>query len=96
MGALGGLLAAGLSHRLGPAADQAGALLVHGHGGPSVARGEIAHLGSALEGALLPVFAVLLLLAAVNVAVASSFPRRVDDDSASPAATGAVDAATAT
>jgi len=94
VGALGGLLAAGLSRRLGPAAEAAGSLLVHGQGGPPVPASEIARLGTALEGALLPVFAVLLVLAAVNVAVASSFPRRAEGET-SPETAPRVDAAAA-
>ena len=37
-------------------------------------------LRAALESALLPVFAVLLALAVVNLAVAASFPRRVEGE----------------
>jgi MFS family permease len=77
VGALGGLLAAGLSRRLGPAAEAAGALLAQGHGA-STANADLAHLGAALESALIPVFVVLLVLAVLNVAVASSFPRHAD------------------
>ena len=78
VGALGALLAAGLSRRLGPAAEAAGALLAQGHAAPASAAADLAALGLALEGALLPVFVVLLVLAAVNVAVASSFPRHAE------------------
>jgi hypothetical protein len=77
VGALGGLLAAGLSRRLGPAAEAAGALLARGHAA-SAANGDLSHLGAALESALLPVFVVLLVLAALNVGVASSFPRHAE------------------
>jgi MFS family permease len=77
VGALGGLLAAGLSRRLGPAAEAAGALLAQGHGA-ATARADLAHFGAALESALIPVFVVLLVLAALNVAVASSFPRHAE------------------
>jgi MFS family permease len=81
VGVLGALLAAGLSRRLGPATDAAGALLAGGHGAAtSVSPADFARLSAALEGALLPVFAVLLVLAAVNVAVASSFPEHVEAD----------------
>jgi hypothetical protein len=73
VGALGSLLAAGLSRRLGPAAEAAGALLARGHGA-AAAGADLSHLGAALESALLPVFVVLLVLAVLNVAVASSFP----------------------
>jgi hypothetical protein len=80
VGALGGLLAAGLSRRLGPAAEAAGALLARGQAAPASTAADLPALGAALESALLPVFVVLLGLAAVNVAVASSFPRRVDPE----------------
>ena len=80
VGALGGLLAHGLSRRLGPAAEAAGALLAQGRGAGPAPLAEVQRLGAALEGALLPVFAVLLVLAAANVGVASSFPRRADAD----------------
>jgi len=78
VGALGGLLATGLSRRLGPAAETAGALLARGHGGPASATSDLPALGAALEAALIPVFVVLLVLAVLNVAVASSFPRHAD------------------
>ncbi|HEX5855704.1 MAG TPA: MFS transporter [Thermoanaerobaculia bacterium] len=68
VGALGGILAAGLTGRMGSAADSAGDLLTQGH----VPR----ELRLALEQSLLPVFAVLLALALVNLAVASRFPDR--------------------
>jgi MFS family permease len=73
VGALGGLLATGLSRRLGPEAETAGTLLAHGHAALA-SPADVQRLGGALEGALLPVFAVLLALAAINVAVASWFP----------------------
>jgi hypothetical protein len=41
---------------------------------------ELRTLGAALEDSLLPVFVVLLALAALNVAVASSFPRHADPE----------------
>ncbi|HUG52449.1 MAG TPA: MFS transporter, partial [Vicinamibacteria bacterium] len=75
---LGALLARGLSARLGPAADLAGEMLAHGQAGPAPAGLDAHALRAALEGALLPVFAVLTLLAVVNLAVASSFPRHAD------------------
>ncbi len=79
VGALGSLLAAGLHARLGPLSDAAGALLAHGHGGAASVPGLAPdQLRDALEGALLPIFAVLLALAVVNVAVAASFPRHVE------------------
>jgi MFS family permease len=68
VGALGGILAAGLTRRMGAAADSAGSLLTEGH----VPR----EMRLALEQSLLPVFAVLLALALVNLAVTSRFPDR--------------------
>jgi hypothetical protein len=68
VGALGGILAAGLTGRMGSAADSAGDLLTQGQ----VPR----ELRLALEQSLLPVFAVLLALALVNLAVTSRFPDR--------------------
>jgi MFS family permease len=75
VGALGGLLAAGLSLRLGPAAEAAGALLARGQAAPASSASDLPALGAALEGALVPVFVVLFVLTVLNVAVASSFPR---------------------
>lgn len=68
VGALGGILATGLTRRMGAAADSAGSLLTEGH----VPR----EMRLALEQSLLPVFAVLLALALVNLAVTSRFPDR--------------------
>lgn len=68
VGALGGILATGLTRRLGAAAETAGSLLTEGH----VPR----EMRLALEQSLLPVFAVLLALALVNLAVTSRFPDR--------------------
>ena len=66
VGALGGILASGLTRRMGAAAESAGAALAEGH----VPR----ELRLALEQSLLPVFAVLLALAFVNLVVTSRFP----------------------
>jgi EmrB/QacA subfamily drug resistance transporter len=68
VGALGGILATGLTRRMGAAAESAGTLLTEGH----VPR----EMRLALEQSLLPVFAVLLALALVNLAVTSRFPDR--------------------
>ena len=75
VGALGALLAAGLSRRLGGAAETAGRLLAGHHDAASVAAPA---LGQALEQSLLPVFAVLLILAVVQVAVSGWFPGKAD------------------
>jgi MFS family permease len=68
VGALGGILATGLTARLGPAAETAGAMLSEGHA--------TTEMRLALERSLLPVFAVLLALAFLNVLVTSRFPER--------------------
>jgi MFS family permease len=73
VGALGGVFSAELARRLGPGVADAGRILA-GHGGaigidPVVFR-------QALESSLVPVFAVLVGLAAVNVAVSARFPER--------------------
>ena len=68
VGALGGILATGLTRRMGAAAESAGSLLTEGQ----VPR----EMRLALEQSLLPVFAVLLALALFNLAVTSRFPDR--------------------
>jgi MFS family permease len=78
VGALGGLLSAGLHRHLGTAADAAGRLIA-GHGGalpPGLTPFAVRH---AIAGSLLPVFGVLLVLALVNVVVAGRFPGRAQD-----------------
>jgi MFS family permease len=80
VGALGGVLATGLARRLGREAEAAGALLAHGSAAATGSTAEIQRMGAALEGALLPVFAVLLVLAAVNVGVASAFPAYLEKE----------------
>jgi MFS family permease len=77
VGALGGILSAGLSHRLGPLAESAGRLLspqAAASGPPPPVPLHV--LGQAIERSLLPVFAILAALAVVNVALASRFPER--------------------
>ena len=73
VGALGGVLAAGLASRLGPAAQEAGRLLAgtHGAGAPVVPP---AFFRDAIERSLLPVFVALFVLAGVNLFLASGFP----------------------
>jgi MFS family permease len=77
VGALGGLLAAGLDHRLGAAAETAGRLLASGGagGGGAVAPAEFR---LAIEGSLIPVFAILVALAVVNLLVTNGFPEKTD------------------
>ena len=79
VGALGGTFAAGLAMRLGDRMEEAGRILagVHasskgGTGAPSAAAPPIFQL--AIERSLVPVFVVLLGLAAINVLVAARFP----------------------
>jgi len=81
VGALGGVFTAGLAARLGGGIEAASGLLAGGH--PSAASGAAASLPiaptlfrQAIESSLLPVFGVLLGLAAVNVFLASGFPER--------------------
>ncbi len=79
VGALGGILSAGLSKRLGPLAESAGRLL-----SPQAAASQtpspvpLAVLGQAIERSLLPVFAILAALSVFNVLLASRFPERGD------------------
>jgi MFS family permease len=82
VGALGGILSAGLRSRLGSAADTAGQLMSrHGAGEAGAASLALRH---AIEASLLPVFAVLLGLAVVNVAVTSWFPGSVERPAPGP------------
>ncbi len=70
VGALGGVLAAGLDRRLGEAADQAAHLL---EGGAATSP-ELRH---AIGTSLLPVFVLLLLLAGVNLLVTGRYREEV-------------------
>jgi hypothetical protein len=86
VGALGGVLAAGLAHRLGSAAETAGRLLAVGSG--SAANGGAPAIAPAvfrvaIERSLLPVFGVLLALSAVNLYVTRRFPDRAAKPSTS-------------
>jgi MFS family permease len=74
VGALGGILASGLASRLHAGAETAGRLLA-GRFEPGAAPPVAPALfRQAIERSLLPVFAVLLALALVNLFVASGFP----------------------
>ncbi|HTY43204.1 MAG TPA: MFS transporter [Thermoanaerobaculia bacterium] len=77
VGALGGLLAAGLDRRLGPAAETAGRLLA---AGPAGGEGSVtsAAFRTAIEGSLLPVFGILAALAVLNLFVAGRFPEHAE------------------
>lgn len=76
VGLLGGILAAGLTSRLGPAAETAGQLLsgIHSAGAAAAAGVDATMLRRAIERSLLPVFGLLWLLALVNVVVTNGFP----------------------
>ena len=80
VGALGGLLAAGLARRLGGAAETAGRLLAAGSGVDPAAAGAPAVapavFRAAIERSLLPVFGVLVVGAVLNLFVADRFPDR--------------------
>jgi len=80
VGILGGVFAAGLASRLGGGMEAASRLLAGSH---AAGAGLIAPalFRQAIEGSLLPVFAALLGLAAVNLFLASGFP----ETTASPA-----------
>jgi MFS family permease len=78
VGALGGLLSAGLDRHLGAGADVAGRLLA-GHQGalpPGITASAVRH---AIAASVLPVFGVLVVLALVNVVVVGGFPGRAHD-----------------
>lgn len=78
VGALGGVFAAGLSVRLGSGMETASRLLAGGPAGSPEASGAPAVAPAlfrqAIERSLLPVFLVLLALAAINLFLASGFP----------------------
>ncbi len=77
VGAMGGLLAAGLSRRLGAAAETAGRLLTPGSPSAGEAAVTPAAFRLAIEHSLLPVFGILAALAVVNLIVTSRFPADV-------------------
>lgn len=79
VGALGGLLAAGLERRLGAAAETAGRLLASGGAEGGEAAVTPAAFRVAIERSLLPVFAILVGLAAINLFVAARFPVRAGE-----------------
>ena len=78
VGALGGVLSAGLGRHLGTAADAAGRLIA-GHPG-ALPRGITPFdVRQAIDKSLLPVFTVMLVLAIANVLVAARFPGRAEE-----------------
>jgi MFS family permease len=74
VGALGGLLAAGLERRLGGAAETAGRLLASGGRSAGGASLDPAVFRIAIERSLLPVFGILAALAVVHVFITERFP----------------------
>jgi MFS family permease len=76
VGALGGVFAAGVASRLGSGMEAASRLLAGSHGPAAAGKPAVppAVFRLAIERSLLPVFAVLLGLAAVNLFLASGFP----------------------
>ena len=76
VGALGGVFAAGVASRLGSGMEAASRLLAGPHGPPAAGQPAVAPalFRLAIERSLLPVFAVLLGLAAINLFLASGFP----------------------
>jgi len=79
VGALGALLSFGLLGRLGAAATETAGRLLAGREPRSEVGLDPLLLRQALEHALLPVFAVLLGLALLNLFVAGFFPARADE-----------------
>jgi MFS family permease len=78
VGALGGILSAGLSRKLGAAAAGAGQLLAGRHAEAAAAGVQPALLREALTAALLPIFALLAALATLNLVVTAFFPEGVE------------------
>jgi hypothetical protein len=75
VGALGGVLTAGLAARLGSGIEAASRLLAGPRGlSPGAAPVDPAIFRDAIEKSLLPVFGVLLLFSAANLLVAGRFP----------------------
>jgi len=77
VGALGGILAAGLTRRLGDAAAEAGQLL-SGHGGVASSGVSSQALRDALGASLLPIFYLLAALSLLNLLATSFFPEGSD------------------
>ena len=75
--ALGGILSAGLAHRLGGAAEAASRVLAGGHGPAGPGGAPSADVREAIGASLLPVFVALLLLALVNLWITRRFPQEV-------------------
>jgi MFS family permease len=80
VGALGGIFAAGVAARLGSGVEAASRLLAVPHAGGTAGILPVAPdlFRRAIERSLLPVFGVLLALAALNLFLASGFPETTD------------------
>jgi len=74
VGALGGILSAGLSRKLGAAAAGAGQLLAGRHAEAAAAGVQPVLLREALTASLLPIFWLLAALAVLNLLVTAFFP----------------------
>ncbi len=79
VGALGGLLAAGLERRLGAASETAGRFLAAGGAAGGASAVTPAAFRVAIERSLLPVFGILGALAVVNLFVAARFPEKAGE-----------------
>jgi hypothetical protein len=81
VGALGGIFAAGVAARLGSGVEAASRLLAVPHAGDTAGILPVAPdlFRRAIERSLLPVFGVLLALAALNLFLASGFPETTAD-----------------
>ena len=79
VGALGGLLAAGLERHLGGAAETAGRLLAGTQAPGAPGAVSPAAFRDAIERSLLPVFGILAALAVVNLLVAARFPEKAGE-----------------
>jgi hypothetical protein len=75
VGALGGVFSASLARRLGAGVADAGKILA-GHGNETSTGIDPVQFRQVLESSLVPVFAVLVVMAAVNVALGARFPNR--------------------
>lgn len=80
VGALGGVFAAGLAMRLGSGMEAASRLLAGSRAGAATVAPAIAPalFRQAIERSLLPVFGVLLALAAINFVLTSRFPEAAE------------------
>ncbi len=92
VGALGGVFAAGVAARLGSGMETASRLLAGAHapGAPALSPIDPGLFRQAIERSLLPVFSVLLALAALNLYFTSGFPESAQPDEDVSKAEGAL------